>query len=276
MCRPDLLDWHRIRGANLKEHPLVVKKFFINHQEYHMLKNSLNDHLNALVGKELDKTAAHLFADQLGEHFANALNHIPFFVETTYRNDQVGIEYDTYTIILTSNQISSDIKLKVEVDIARQYFTTNRWRITATFVNREGKPLDYTGTWHKEYSVSRNRILEDDFKEDIDVGVKLIEVFENRANINAMGDIYYDIAEVVKDKFAQLLKWADNHGVQLIQDTSADNGSLVIRVAPKSIHVMPAEQVDNPIELSKLVQVNTDDIVQFSSLEDDCLVLSTD
>lgn len=241
-----------------------------------MLKISLNDHLNALVGKELDKTAAHLFADQLGEHFANALNHIPFFVEKAYRNDQVGIEYDTYTIILTSNQISSKTKLKVEVDIARQYSTTNRWRITAKFVNGEGKPLDYTGTWHKEYSVSRNRILEDDFKEDIDVGVKLIEVFENRANINAMGDIYYDIAEVVKDKFAQLLKWADNHGVKLVQDTSADIGELVIRVAPKSVKVMPAEQVDNPIELSKLVQVKTDDIVQFGSLDDDCLVLSTD
>ena len=241
-----------------------------------MLKISLNDHLNALVGKELEKPAAQLFADQLGEHFANALNHIPFFVETAYRNDQVGIEYDTYTIILTSNRISSDTKLKVEVDIARQYSTTNRWRITATFVNGDGKPLDYTGTWHKEYSVSRDKLLEDDFKEDIDVCVKLIEVFENRANINAMGDIYYNIAEVVKDKFAQLLKWADNHGVQLVQDTSADNGSLVIRVAPKSIHVMPAEQVDNPIELSKLVQIKTDDIVQFGSLDDDCLVLSTD
>ena len=241
-----------------------------------MLKISLNDHLNALVGKELDKTAANLFADQLGEHFANALNHITFFVETSHRNDQVGIEYDTYTIILTSNKISSDTKLKVEVDIARQYFTTNRWRITAKFVNGKGEPLDYTGVWHREYSVSRNQLLEDDFKEDTDVAVKLIETFENRADINAMGNIYYDVAETLKDKFAQLLKWADNHGVKLVQDTSADIGSLVIRVAPKSVHVMPAEQVDNPIELSKLVQINTDDIVQFGSLDDDCLVLSAD
>lgn len=241
-----------------------------------MLKISLNDHLNALVGKELDKTAAKLVADQLGEHFANALNHIPFLVETAYRDDQIGFEYDTYIIILTSNRISSDTKLKVEVDIAWQYSTTNRWRITATFVNGEGKPLDYTGTWHKEYNVSRNRILEDDFKEDTDVCVKLIEVFENKADINAMGQIYYNIASVVKDKFAQLLKWANNHGVKLIQDTSADNGSLVIKVAPQSVHVMPAEQVDNPIELSKLVQINTEDIVQFGSLEGDCLVLSTD
>ena len=241
-----------------------------------MLKISLNDHLNALVGKELDKTAASLFADQLGEHFANALNHIPFFVEIAYRNDQVGIEYDTYTIILTSNKISSDTKLKVEVDIARKYFTTNRWRITAKFVNGKGEPLDYTGVWHREYSVSRSQLLEDDFKEDTDVAVKLIETFENRADINAMGQTYYDVAEVVKDKFAQLLKWADYRGVKLVQDTSADIGSLVIRVAPKSVHVMPAEQVDNPIELSKLVQINTDDIVQFGSLDDDCLVLSTD
>lgn len=241
-----------------------------------MLKISLNDHLNAIVGKELDKTAANLFADQLGEHFANALNHIPFFVETAHRNDQVGIEYDTYTIILTSNKISSDTKLKVEVDIARQYFTTNRWRITAKFVNGEGKPLDYTGTWHKEYSASRNRILEHDFNEDIEVGVKLIELAENKADIDAMGQTYYDVAEVVKDKFAQLLKWADNHGVKLVQDTSADIGELVIRVAPRSVKVMPAEQVDNPIELSKLVQINTNDIVQFGSLDDDCLVLSTD
>ncbi len=241
-----------------------------------MLKISLNDHLNALVGKELDKTAASLFADQLGEHFANALNHIPFFVETARRDDQVGIDYDTYIIFLTSNRISSDTKLKVEVDIARKYFTTNRWRITAKFVNSEGKPLDYTGTWHKEYSASRDRILEDDFKDDIDVGVKLIEVFENKADIDAMGQTYYNVAEVVKDKFAQLLKWADYHGVKLVQDTSADIGELIIRVAPKSVKVMPAEQVDNPIELSKLVQIKTDDIVQFGSLDDDCLVLSTD
>lgn len=241
-----------------------------------MLKISLNDHLNALVGKELDKTAANLFADQLGEHFANALNHIPFFVETARRDDQVGIDYDTYIITLTSNKISSDTKLKVEVNVARSYTTTNRWRITAKFVNGEGEPLNYTGTWHKEYSVSRNRILEDDFKDDIDVGVKLIELFENKADINAMGNTYYDVAETLKDKFAQLLKWADNHGVKLVQDTSADIGLLVIRVAPKSVKVMPAEQVDNPIELSKLVQVNTNDIVQFNTLDGDRLVLSTD